>query len=67
MRAKRWEIAYLRKVLTKAKDKEANLEDSLTLLEEKSLKILRREILALGVMNSLDSEQEFVLAKPEFV
>ena len=54
-------------MLAEAEDEEANLEDSLALLEEKSSKMLRREMLALGVMNSLGSEQEVALAEPEFV
>jgi hypothetical protein len=66
-RAKRREIARLRKVLAEAESEEADLEDSLALLEEKSSKMLRREMLALGVMEPLDTEQEVVLAEPDFV
>jgi hypothetical protein len=66
-RAKRREIARLRKVLAEAESEEADLEDRLSLLEEKSSKMLRREMLALGVMEPLDTEQEVILAEPEFV
>ena len=45
---------------------EAELEATLALLEEKSSNMLKREILALGVMDSLDTEKEVALAEPSF-
>jgi hypothetical protein len=66
-RAKRREIARLRKVLAEAEGDEADLEDSLAVLEEKSSKMLQREMLALGVMSPLDNEQEVAWADPGFV
>jgi hypothetical protein len=47
-------------VLTEAKGDKTNLEDSLTVLEEKSSKILQREILALGVISPLDNKREVI-------
>jgi hypothetical protein len=46
---------------------EAELEATLTLLEEKSSNMLKREMLALGVMDSLNTEKEVALAEPLFV
>ena len=46
---------------------EAELEATLTLLEEKSSNMLKREMLALGVMDSLDIEKDVALAEPSFV
>jgi hypothetical protein len=43
-------------VLVDVKLEVADLKDSRTMLEERSLKMLRREMLALGVMDSLNSE-----------
>jgi hypothetical protein len=37
------------------------------MLEEKSLKMLRREMLALGVIKPLNNEREVTLAEPDFV
>ena len=37
------------------------------MLEEKSSNILKREMLALGVIDSLDTEKEVALAEPSFV
>jgi hypothetical protein len=60
-------LAAAAKVLADAEAEKADLEDSLALLEDRSSKMLRREMLALGVMDSLDSEQAVALAEPEFV
>jgi hypothetical protein len=57
----------LRKALAAIESDEAELEATLALLEEKSSNMLKREMLALGVMDSLDTEKEVVLAEPLFV
>ena len=43
------------------------VQDSLAALKEISSRMLRREMQVLGVMSSLDSEQEVALADPGFV
>ena len=65
-RAKRREIVRLRKALAAMESDEAELEATLALLEEKSSNMLKREMLALGVMDSLDTEKEVALAEPLF-
>jgi hypothetical protein len=60
-------LAAAAKVLADAEAEKADLEDSLALLEEKSAKMLQREMLALGVMDSLDGDQEIALADPDAV
>jgi hypothetical protein len=66
-RAKRREIVRLRKALAAIESDEAELEATLALLEEKSSNMLKREMLALGVMDSLNTEKEVALAEPLFV
>ena len=45
---------------------EAALAEQIARLKETSSRMLKREMLALGVMDPLDSEQEVALAEPEF-
>ena len=52
--------------LASAEESDLQLQDSLAKLEEKSNNILKREMQALGVLNSVDSEQEIALAEPNF-
>ena len=49
-----------------AESEEADLRDSLSRLKDISNQILGREIQALGVFNSLDSEREIILTDPDF-
>jgi len=79
--AKRREALRLRKTLMDARkamldaeqksaaaeSEEADLLESLAALEDKSSRMLKREMQALGVMNPLDNEQEVALAEPDFV
>ncbi|KAL9117784.1 MAG: hypothetical protein Q9187_005674 [Circinaria calcarea] len=46
---------------------EAALAERIARLKEISRRMLQREMLALGVMNPLDNEQEVVLAEPDLV
>ena len=80
-REERRRVARLRKVmleaqrqyakaqaeLAEAESADIDLQDELAELEETSNRMLRREMQVLGVMGSLDSEREVVLAEPEFV
>ena len=52
--------------LISAKKSDLQLQNSLAKLEEKSNNILKREMQALGILNSVDSKQKVVLAKPNF-
>ena len=52
--------------LASVEKSDLQLQDSLAKLEEKSNNMLKREMQALGVLNSVDSEQEVALAKPNF-
>ena len=52
--------------LTFAEESNLQLQDSLAKLEEKSNNILKREMQALKILNSVDSKQEVALAKPNF-
>ena len=52
--------------LASAEESDLQLQDSLAKLEEKSNNMLKREMQALGVLNSVDSEQEVALAEPNF-
>ena len=52
--------------LASAKKSDLQLQNSLAKLEEKSNNMLKREMQALGVLNSVDSEQKVALAKPNF-
>jgi hypothetical protein len=71
-RASRSEVLRLRKVaaeaqaaLAAAESGELAEEEELAKLEERSSRMLRREMQALGVMESLDSGQEVALADPD--
>jgi hypothetical protein len=66
-RAKRREIVRLRKALAAMESDEAELEATLASLEERSSNMLKREMLALGVMDPLDTAKEVALADPSFV
>jgi len=80
-RDKRREMARLRKTLMEARlammaaetnlasveSEEVELSDSLASLEDISSRMLRREMLALGALNSLDTEQEVALSEPGHV
>ena len=50
-----------------AEQEEADLSASIAVLEQKSSRMLQRELQALGVMDSLDTDQEVALADPDFV
>jgi hypothetical protein len=65
-RAKRREIAHLRGVLAEVEAEDVGIQDSLAQLEERSSRMLRREMQALGVMDSLGTEQEVVLGDSAF-
>ncbi len=45
---------------------DSNLQHSIADLDERSSRMLKREMQALGVMDPLDSEREVALAEPEF-
>lgn len=70
-RLKRREIARLRKTLAALEESDADIQDSLAALEDKSSRMLRREMQALGVFESvIDSsgaDREVALSEPEFV
>jgi hypothetical protein len=72
-RAKRREIQRLRKTLAdaqvalaNAESSDADVQDDLARLDEMSNRMLRREMLALGALNPLETEQEVALAEPGF-
>jgi hypothetical protein len=65
-REERRKIMQLRKSLAEAEEREIDLQDSIAQVEEVSSRMLRREMQVLGVMGSLDNEQEVALAEPEF-
>jgi hypothetical protein len=48
--------------LAEAESKDADLQHDITRVEEISSRMLRREMQVLGVMDSLDNEQEIALA-----
>jgi len=77
-RRKRREIARLRQVLLKAQkdlldaeESDSDLQDSIAKLEEQSSRMLRREMEALGVFDSVEAsagpQQELALADPDFI
>jgi hypothetical protein len=73
-RLKRREIQRLRKVLleaqsalNEAEEQDSDLQESLAQLEQKSSDMLKREMQALGVFNSVGIEQEVALSDPGFV
>jgi hypothetical protein len=56
-RLKRREIARLRKVLAEAEEVDNRLQDTIAMLEEKTSRMLKREMLALGVLDSVQPEE----------
>ena len=64
---KRREIARLRKTLAELEEEDVAVHDDLAKLDDISSRMLQREMQALGVMNSVGSEQEVALADPDFV
>jgi hypothetical protein len=65
-REKRRAIAKLRKALADLEAEDVDLQDDLARLNDVSSRMLRREMTALGVMDSLDTEQEVALGDPGF-
>ncbi|RVX65743.1 hypothetical protein B0A52_10410 [Exophiala mesophila] len=66
-RRKRKEIARLRRLLADAEEEDDKVQDSLSALEQRSNAMLHREMLALGVFDSLDASSPVALADPGFV
>jgi hypothetical protein len=70
-RLKRREIARLRKTLAALEESDADIQDSLAALEDKSSRMLRREMQALGAFDNITTSSgtshEVALAEPEFV
>lgn len=65
-RLKRREIARLRKVLAEAEAEDANLQDSIADLDLKASRMLKREMLALGVLEAEPVDKEIALGDPGF-
>ena len=65
-RAKRREIARLRKTLADLEGDDADLQDSLARLDEVSSNMLKREMQALGAFDKLPASEDVALAEPEF-
>ncbi|EXJ65082.1 hypothetical protein A1O7_01422 [Cladophialophora yegresii CBS 114405] len=80
-RAKRREIARLRKTLVdarrslaalecemaKVEEEDSSLQDSITKLDEVSSNMLKREMMALGAFDKAPARAEVALAEPNFV
>jgi hypothetical protein len=66
-RLKRREIQRLRRALLEAEEQDSDIQESLAALERKSSDMLKREMQALGVFNSVGSEQEVALSEPDFI
>ncbi|KAG9796164.1 hypothetical protein KCU88_g196, partial [Aureobasidium melanogenum] len=66
-RAKRREIARLRRLLAKAEEEDSSLQDSVAELDERSNRMLKREIQALGVFEQVGHNQSIALGNENFV
>jgi len=66
-RAKRREIARLRKTLASLEEDDADLQDSLAKLDEVSSNMLKREMQALGAFDRLPASDEVALSEPDFI
>lgn len=65
-RDKRREIALLRERLAQAEKEDVSLQDSLSYWEDVSDRMLKKEMVALGVIGDLVEEQEVAPGVPEF-
>lgn len=65
-RDKRREIALLRERLAQAEKEDVGLQDSLSYWEDVSDRMLKKEMVALGVIGNLAEEQEVAPGVPDF-